>query len=244
MDFIIMFFVGMFAMTLGTLAGGGGLITMPALLLLGIPIHSVVGATKISTTVSSISTFVTVLVKKQITLRESFWILPISLTAGFSGGFIANRLAEDTMYTLAIVLLIFALLTSFLSGINFAGKDVLRPTKISVPGLFGIGLYDGMFGPGQGTLLLYLFGYMRVSYIRAIGFVRLATFSSGFGAAINYIAMGKVIWPITISLTAGAIVGAWIGIIIAERINPQYVKPILRIVTIALIVQLILNSFR
>jgi len=233
----------MLAMTLGTLAGGGGLITVPAMLLMGIPIHSVVGATKISTTTSSIATFVTVLVKKQITFKESWWIIPVSLVSGFMGGFIATRLTESTMYNVAIVLLIFALVISFLSNMDFTGKDTLRPTKIAVPGLFGVGLYDGMFGPGQGTLLLYLFGYMRISYIRAIGFVRLATFSSGFGAAISYIAMGKVIWPISLALTAGAICGAWIGIIIAEKINPKFVKPILRIVTIALIIQLIVNSF-
>ena len=229
-------------MTLGTLAGGGGLITVPVMLLMGIPIHSVIGATKISVTTSSISTFMTVLVKKQITIKESYWIIPVSLVAGYLGGFIATRLTESTMYNVAIVLLIFALLTSFLSGVDFSGKAVLRPTKIAVPGIFGVGLYDGMFGPGQGTLLLYLFGYMRVSYIRAIGFVRLATFSSGIGASISYISMGKVIWPIAIALTIGSISGARIGIAIAEKINPKYVKPILRIVTITLTIQLIINS--
>ena len=86
----------MVAMTLGTLAGGGGLITVPAMLLMGIPIHSVIGAGKISTTVSSFSTFMTVLLKKQITFKESFWIIPISLTGGFTGGFIATRLTEST----------------------------------------------------------------------------------------------------------------------------------------------------
>lgn len=230
-------------MTLGTLAGGGGLITVPAMLLMGIPIHSVIGAGKISTTVSSFSTFITVLLKKQITLKESFWIIPLSLGGGLTGGFIATRLTESTMYIVAVILLIFAFITSFLSKVDFSGEEDLRPTKAAIPGLFGIGMYDGMFGPGQGTLLLYLFGHLRIAYMRAIGFVRLATFSSGFGAAISYIAMGKIIWPIAFALMAGSLSGAQIGVRLAEKLNPRHVKLLLRIVTIALIIQLVVNSF-
>lgn len=242
MDYILIFFIGMAAMTLGTLAGGGGLITLPAMLLMGIPIHSVIGAGKISTTVSSFTTFLTVLLKKQITLKESMWIVPVSLTAGSIGGFVATRLSESTMYTVAVGLLIFAFLTSFLSKVDFSGEELLKPTKTAVPGLFGIGLYDGMFGPGQGTLLLYLFGHLRVSYMRSIGFVRLATFSSGFGAAISFIAMGKVIWPVAFALLAGSLSGAQIGVRLAEKLNPKHVKLLLRFVTIALIIQLIAKS--
>lgn len=243
LDYILLYFIGMLAMTIGTLAGGGGLITVPAMLLMGIPIHSVIGAGKISTTVSSFTTFLTVLLKKQITLKESFWIIPVSLTGGFAGGFVATRLTESTMYNVAIILMIFAFLTSFFSKADFMGNNDLQPTKFGVPGLFGIGLYDGMFGPGQGTLLLYLFNHLRVSYIRAIGFVRLATFSSGFGAAISFIAMGKVIWPVAFALMAGSLSGAQIGVRIAEKLNPRYVKIILRVVTVALIIQLIVNQF-
>lgn len=243
MDYIILFFIGMIAMTIGTLAGGGGLITVPAMLLMGIPIHSVIGAGKISTTVSSFMTFITVLLKRQITLKESSWIIPVSLTGGLIGGFVATRLTEAALYNVAIVLMIFAFLTSFFSKADFAGEKNLQPSKVGVSGLLGIGLYDGMFGPGQGTLLLYLFNHLRISYIRAIGFVRLATFSSGVGGAISFIAMGKVIWPIALVLMAGSISGAQIGVNIAEKLNPRYVKIILRIVTIGLIIQLILNQY-
>ena len=120
MDYIILFGIGLVSMILGTLAGGGGLITMPAMLLMGLPIHSVIGATKISTTSSSFTTFLTVLFKKQITLRESWWILPISLTAGTLGGLAATHIPEASLYKLAIFLLIGAFFTSFLSKADFA----------------------------------------------------------------------------------------------------------------------------
>lgn len=241
MEYVLLYFVGAAAMTLGTLAGGGGLITMPAMLLMGLPIHSIIGAGKISVTVSSFTSFLTVLLKREISMRECYWIIPVALIGGVTGGMIATRLAEGTLYTIAVLLLIFAFVTSFISKADFSGNENLKPSKKALGGLLGIGVYDGMFGPGQGTLLLYLFSHLRVTYIRAIGFVRLANVSSGFGAAISYIAMGKIIWPIVFALMAGSLTGAQIGIRLAQKLNPNYVRYLLRIVTLALLVQLLIN---
>lgn len=238
MEYIILFCIGICATTLGTLAGGGGLINLPVMLILGIPVHSAIGANKVSNTVSSFSSFIYLLKKKEISLKESFWIIPISIGGGISGSFIATRISGEHMYIVAIVLLLFAFIVSFIGKGSFTGKEPLTLNKISVPGLYGIGIYDGLFGPGQGTLMLYLFGYLNIAYIRAVGLVRLATFSSCFGAAITYIATGKIIWPVTLALLLGSLTGAQIGVRIAQKLKPQYVKPILRIVTAALIIQI------
>lgn len=242
MEYISLFFIGAIATTIGTLAGGGGLISLPAMLLLGIPIHSAIGANKVSNTVSSFSSFLFLLKHKQISLRESFWIIPVSLIGGISGGFIATKLSEDNLYILAIILLSFAFITSFIGKGDFDGQEKLKLGKVSVPGLYGIGIYDGLFGPGQGTLMLYLFGHLKVAYIRAVGYVRLATFSSCLGAAITYIAAGKIIWPLTLLLMLGSITGAQTGVRIAEKLKPKFVKPILRVVTVALILQIIVEN--
>ena len=65
--------------------------------------------------------------------------------------------------------------------------------------------------------MMYLFGHLKIAYIRAVGLVRLATFSSCFGAAITYIATGKVIWPVTLALLLGSLTGAQAGVRIAEK---------------------------
>lgn len=242
MEYISLFFIGVIATTIGTLAGGGGLISLPAMLLLGVPIHSAIGANKVSNTVSSFSSFLVLLKHKQISLRESFWIIPVSLIGGISGGLIATMLSADNLYILAILLLTFAFITSFFGKGDFGGQEKLKFGKLSVPGLYGIGIYDGLFGPGQGTLMLYLFGHLKVAYIRAVGYVRLATFSSCFGAAVTYIAAGKIIWPLTLMLMLGSITGAQTGVRIAEKLKPKFVKPILRVVTVALILQIIVEN--
>jgi uncharacterized membrane protein YfcA len=242
MDYLLLYLIGVTATTIGTLAGGGGLISLPTMLLLGMPIHSAIGANKVSNTVSSFSSFFTLYKRKQITLKDSFWLIPISLGGGITGGFIASQISASNLYVLAICLLAFAFLTSFIGKGNFTGENPLKLTRVSGPGLFGIGIYDGLFGPGQGTLMLYLFSYMNIAYVKSVGLVRLATFSSCFGAAISYISSGVIIWPLTLALMAGSITGAQLGVRIAEKIKPQYVKPILRIVTALLILQLVVEN--
>lgn len=243
MDLILMFFIGLCATTLGTLAGGGGLISLPAMLILGVPVHSAIGANKVSNTVSSFSSFYYLIRKKTITLKESVWIIPVSLTGGVTGGYIASRVPDEEMYVVVTVLLMFAFVTSFLGKQEFSGKRPLTINKRSITGLYSIGIYDGLFGPGQGTLMLFLFSYLHISYIRAIGFVRLATFSSCFGAAATYIFAGDIIWPLTIALMLGSVMGAQAGVRIAEKLNPKFVKPLLRIVTVLLIVQIVVTRF-
>lgn len=239
MDFILMFFIGIIATTLGTLAGGGGLISLPAMLLLGMPVHSAIGANKVSNTVSSFSSFYYLIRKQKISLRESFWIVPVSLLGGVAGGFIASSIPAEQMYILVSILLILAFFTSFIGKKGFTGESLLKLKPKSAGGLFGIGIYDGLFGPGQGTLMLFLFSSLDIAYIRAVGFVRLATFSSCLGAAVTYTLAGHIIWSMTIALMLGSVTGAQAGVRIAEKLNPNFVKPLLRVVTLLLIAQII-----
>lgn len=241
MDYLFLFFIGICATTIGTLAGGGGLISLPAMLVMGIPVHSAIAANKVSNTISSLSSFFHLYKEKKLTFKESFWIIPVSMIGGVSGGFIASKIASEDMYVVALCLLVFAFIASFIGKGNFSGDERLKISGKSVTSLYAIGIYDGLFGPGQGTLMFYLFGYLNIAYIRAVGYVRLATFSSCLGAAITYISTGAVIWPVTIALMLGSLTGAQIGVRIAGKLKPNYVKPILRVTTAALVMQIFLE---
>ncbi|GEN46025.1 sulfite exporter TauE/SafE family protein [Alkalibacillus haloalkaliphilus] len=241
LDLVILFFVGLTATILGTLAGGGGLVSLPAMLALGVPVHSAIGANKVTNSISSFVTFLMVLRHKGVTMKEGLKIIPISLGGGVAGGMIASSLPPDLMYKIAIGLLIFAFLFSFISKGDFSGKNHFRFKTRGTPLLFGIGIYDGLFGPGQGTLMFYVFSYMRIAYYRAVGLMRIATFASCFGAAISFIAAGHIIWTITFALIGGSLIGAQVGVRLAGKLNPDHVKPLLRIVTAALIIHIIID---
>ena len=78
-----------------------------------------------------------------------------------------------------------------LGSSDFEGNRPLVVNKKSGLSLFDIGFYDGVFGPGPGTLMMYVLSHIGVSYIRAVGLARIAIFSSCFGASITYIATGN-----------------------------------------------------
>ncbi|RPF53272.1 sulfite exporter TauE/SafE family protein [Aquisalibacillus elongatus] len=243
MDLILLFFIGTIATTLGTMAGGGGLISLPAMLMIGMPVHSAIGANKVSNTLSSLSGFIMIYRQKGVSLQEGFKVIPISLAGGITGGLLAASISEDVLFKIAIGLLVFAFLFSFIGKADFSGQQTFKISFRGTPLLYGIGVYDGVFGPGQGTLMLYLFSYLNIAYYRAVGLVRIATFSSCFGAAISYISTGKIIWPLTFALLIGSLIGAQIGVRLAGKLKPKQVKLLLRIVTAALIINLITEGF-
>lgn len=243
MEYIILYFIGFAATTLGTLAGGGGLISLPAMLLMGLPVHSAIGANKVSNTVSSFSSFFTIYKRKEVTVKEALTVIPISLAGGITGGVIASYLKEEWMIMIAVVLLTFAFITSFFGKADFDGRENFRVTKKSATSLYGIGIYDGVFGPGSGTLALYLYARLKISYLRAVALSRVMVFSSCFGASISYISTGKIIWPLTIALMLGSISGAQLGVSLARKLKQEHVKPILRAVTVLLIMQIVVEYF-
>ncbi len=243
MEYIMLYFIGFAATTLGTLAGGGGLISLPAMLLMGLPVHSAIGANKVANTVSSFSSFFVIYKNKEVTVKEALTIVPLSLTGGITGGVIASFMKEEWMIVIAVVLLTFAFITSFLGKADFDGSESFHVTKKGAASLFGIGIYDGVFGPGSGTLALYVYARMKISYLRAVGLSRIMAFSSCFGASISYISTGKIIWPLTIALMLGSISGAQLGVRLARKLKAKHVKPILRVVTVLLIVQIVVEYF-
>lgn len=243
MEFVIFFTIGIIGNIVGTLVGGGGLISLPTMLLMGLPVHSAIGANKVSNTISSLSSFLVILKKKEVSTKEALLVLIFCLGGGILGGLIASFLSGSALTLIAIILLSFAFVTSFMNTGNFEGTEQFHASKKSGAALIGIGMYDGMFGPGSSTLALYLYASQKIAYIRAIGLARVGVFASCFGSAITYISTGKILWPLTIALMLGSIVGAQFGVRLARKLKTKHVKPLLRLVTVLLVVQMIVDYF-
>ena len=242
--FFILFIVGFIGNLIGTLAGGGGLITLPTMLLLGMPIHSSIGANKVSNTVSTFSNVVASLLRKDVQLQEVKWLVLFCLTGGLFGGFLASAFSETTLQWIAIILLIFAFIVSFIGKTDFGDKQsVTLSPKLSAL-LFGIGTYDGLFGPGSGTLVLYSFANAKLQYYKAVVYGRVCIFATCLGAAIVYIANGHIIWTDTLALMIGSIIGSQFGMKLAKKVSSKQAKILLRCITTLLIVQLILEMIK
>lgn len=224
---------------IGTLVGGGGIITLPIMMLMGVPVHSAIGANKVSNTVSAFSSFYSIFRRKEISWQELRPVFVVSLIGGKIGGLIASLMSSNTLTLLAILLLGFALVMSFIGGADFGDQFAFTMNRKNGAILLGVGIYDGMFGPSSNTLALYTYAYEKIAYLKAVALTRVGVFAMCSGAAVTYIATGKIAWPMTLALMAGSIIGAQIGIRLARKVNASQVKVLLRGITIVLMLQLV-----
>lgn len=236
---VILFFVGLAQRFIGTLAGSGGLISFPAMLLLGVPVHATIAANKLSTTVGTFSNFLILVKEGKVNLKQLVQIAPFALAGGAAGGIIASLLSDQILKTIAVVLLCFAFLLAFLKKPRAETEFHGKLSNKMYASFFGTSVYNGGFGPGQGTLLMYLLFYEGVPYLSAIGLNQISTFVSGAAAAVVFISAGDMIWQIALPLTVGSMFGAQISIRVAHKLSRRHVQWLLRIITFLLIIQLI-----
>lgn len=233
--------VGFLSHLISALVGGGGLISLPTMLLMGVPIHSAIAADKFGAAISTLLTSIQSIRKKEIQLSEVTILLLIGFISGFAGGFVANELSSQFLNYVAISLMTFAFCMSFFSS-NFFGDYLQITNKKKVyPLLFGVGFYDGIFGPGSSTLSIYVLSSDRLQYFKAVTLTRLSLLAWCSGALVSYISSGVMIWSIAFSIMAGAILGGFAGVYLSKRINVKYIKHVLRLMTLIIIIQLILK---
>jgi len=239
----ILIVVGFVATFIGTLSGSGGMINFPIMLLLGVPVHSAIASNKFANMFSSFSSFFVLLRKNDTKLTPYFMSGAISLTGGICGGLIASSISRENLTVIALILLTGALFLTFVKTKKEADPEneiqQLPPAKY--PYLFGIGAYDGMFGPGQGTLQMQLFLRNGFTYLRTVSFTRFNTFLSCTGAVFTYLWAGHYMWEVAIPLTIGSICGAQAAIKLAPKLKTKQVTILMRTVTVLLILQLIIQ---
>ncbi|MDR7072070.1 sulfite exporter TauE/SafE family protein [Fictibacillus barbaricus] len=237
----ILLIVGFAATFVGTLAGSGGMINFPIMLLLGVPVHSAIAANKFANMFSSFSSFFVLIRKSNTKLTPYLFSGILSLTGGISGGLIASSISRDHLTIIALVLLCGALFLTFVKTKKDANaeNEVIRLPARLYPYLYGIGAYDGMFGPGQGTMQMQLFLRNGFSYLQTVSFTRFNTFLSCTGAVFTYFFAGHYMWNVAIPLTIGSICGAQMAVRLAPKLNTKQVTILMRTVTVFLILQLI-----
>ncbi|RIW29503.1 sulfite exporter TauE/SafE family protein [Bacillus salacetis] len=237
--FFILLITGFFTSMIGTIAGSGGLIGMPVMLLAGLPVHSAIATSKFSNTLSSFSSFFYLLRKRKVHWQEALSILPFAFGGGLAGGLTAGLLTKTAMEIIAVCLLIAAFFIGFLKKPESTNEHQSASMKRTGPFLAAIGFYDGMFGPGQATLLMHTFINKGVSYIRAIAFTRFQTFVSCSAAFLAYLFNGHFIWQAGIAFCLGSIAGAQTAVRFADKVPLRTARAILNTMTLILIIQIL-----
>lgn len=226
------------------IAGGGGLILVPALFAVfpNAPPALLLGTNKLS---SIAGTFVA-------TLRYGFavpidWksILPAALCAGVGALAGAQTVAaldpailRPLIVGLLIVVAVYTLLRPGL-GAGAQEADSLQQPKWLLPVLAALaGFYDGFFGPGAGSFMIFgLVRWFGYDFLRAAAAAKVLNFSTNLGAVLLFAATGNIMYLVAIPLAACSIAGALVGSHLAIRKGAPLIRAAFLLVVMALIVK-------
>ncbi len=239
-----------FAGFIDSIAGGGGLIQLPALLI-GLPkseTAEVLGTNKLSSIFGTSTA--AALYRKQIKPDPKV-LLAMGLPAllGSAGGaMLASKIPTSSMRPMVLVLLIIvAVYTWFKPDLGkFENLRHLPKRRVQIAAVAGvvIGFYDGIFGPGTGSfLMLILVASLGYAFITASAIAKVVNVATNVGAIFVFGINGAVIWQIGIIMGVANISGAVFGARLAIKGGSTLVRKVFLIVTVALIVKVGIATF-
>lgn len=239
-----------FAGFIDSIAGGGGLIQLPALLI-GLPnsdTAEVLGTNKLSSIFGT--TTAAALYRKQIKPDPKVLIamgLPAFLGSA-GGAVLASKIPTSSMRPMVLVLLIaVAIYTWFKPDLGkFENLRHQPRRRVQIAAFAGavIGFYDGIFGPGTGSfLILILVASLGYAFITASAIAKVVNVATNVGAILVFGLHGAVIWQIGIIMGIANISGAVVGARLAIKGGSTLVRKVFLLVTIALIVKVGIATF-
>jgi uncharacterized membrane protein YfcA len=228
-----------------SIAGGGGLIVIPALLWAGVPALHALGTNKLQ------SVFGTAVALRNYWRSGLVEWRPNRLTVilVFSGaviGALIVQLIRPRILDLVIPLLLVAAALYILLSPRMTDEDAHHRVSSAGYAPIGaaIGLYDGFFGPGAGTFytttLVALRGY---GLTKATALTKLVNLTSAAASLMLFALGGHLLWLLGLCMAVGAMVGGWIGSHSALRLGARLIRPLLVIISLSLTAKLLWGYF-
>lgn len=245
MDPLVLFALGGVGLVAGfvdAIAGGGGLIALPAILSAGLSPVAALATNKLQSVVGTTIAAATFWRKGFFSLRQMIVPVIATFVGSFAGAFSVKQLDTSILSSaVPVALVLIALYFLFAPRLTDADRAARLPFAVFVP-IFGfvIGFYDGLFGPGTGSFLtIALVGLFGLGMTRAAGNTKLLNATSNYAALAMFIPSGDVVWPVALAMAVGQIAGGYLGALTGIRFGAQVIRPLVVVVSIALALRLL-----
>jgi uncharacterized membrane protein YfcA len=228
-----------------SIAGGGGLLTLPALLLAGLDPIVALGTNKVQASAASVSATIAFARRGLIDGRTAAPFVASAALASLIGAFCISLLPRSWLETLVpILLILFAFYFALSPRISEHGGDPrLSPRIFALTLIPLVGFYDGVFGPGAGTFYMMAFvTFLRFGIVRATGYTKAANAASNLGSLAFFAVRGGIVWPLGLAMACGAFLGAQIGARLAMRLGARLIRPLLVTVSSLMAARLLLRD--
>ncbi|URZ14535.1 sulfite exporter TauE/SafE family protein [Clostridium felsineum] len=230
-----------------SIAGGGGLISIPAYIFAGIPIHFAIGTNKMSSCMGTIISTYRYAKDGYIKLKLGLLSAICALIGSPIGATLSLKISDRYF---KILMLIILPITAFYVLNRRSLKDNkeisinYKTYGICMIIAFILGIYDGFYGPGTGTfLILLLTGVAKLSLNTSAGTTKAINLASNIAGLITFIISGKVL--LVLGITAGifSILGNYIGAGYFTKSGVKIVRPVIMIVVAVFFVKILLELF-
>ncbi|MCL2094368.1 MAG: TSUP family transporter [Treponema sp.] len=228
-----------------SIAGGGGLISLPAYLLAGLPIHNAHGTNKFTASMGTAMAAVNYMRSRKVDYPAALAGGLCALGGAWAGTSIALAMSPRLLQLCLVIILPLAgvFILSRRGREEGAPREALSPVKkIIFSALAGlvIGCYDGFFGPGTGMFLTIAFSTLvRLELIRAAGTARVINLSSNLASMLTWLRGGHIIFSLAIPGMICAIAGGYVGSRLAIRVGQKLIRRVLVVVAILLFIRIL-----
>jgi uncharacterized membrane protein YfcA len=230
-----------------SIAGGGGLLLVPSLLLAGVPPHMALGTNKFASSLGTSTAIFNFIRSGLVLWRVAGAGILFALVGSFAGSRAVLEMAPEPLgrlIALVLPLAIFATLSPK-KGRYHATEFSRRDLWVKTPAIcFAIGFYDGFLGPGTGSFLILAFhAFLKIDLVHASATAKIFNFASNIGAFAVFALAGSVDWRIGLPLAGANILGNWLGSRLAIRKGGGLVRKLLAVSLSILLASLIWKYF-
>ncbi len=235
---------GFTAAFIDAMVGGGGAISIPALLIAGLPPHAALGTNKLAASGSSFTATVQYARAGTLLPKVCLIMAPASALGAIVG--VEAILALDPSLVEGLVILLMGAMTVYvLWRKEFGEEDRFEEPGRGVLALgtalgFLIGAYDGFLGPGSGSFFIFmLIGVTGFGFVRAAGHGRVLNLGANLAALAYFWINGHVLVFEGLAMGAGMLAGAWLGARAGIRHGSTWLKPLFVVITLVMMARLL-----
>jgi len=234
-----------FAGWIDAVSGGGGLVQIPALLILlpGASPAQILATNKVSSICGTSVAATTYYRRVRPDLRTALPMAGIAMVGAALGALCASFISVDVFRPLVLILVVlvggYVLLHPQVGEVQSLRWTGRRHHVAAAAGGLGLGFYDGIFGAGTGTFLLFLLvGLLGYSFLQGSATARIVNLATNIGALAVFAAQGAPMWRVGLVMGACNVAGGWLGAHTAIRRGSRFVRAVFLVVVAALAVRL------
>ncbi|MEJ6477320.1 MAG: TSUP family transporter [Octadecabacter sp.] len=225
-----------------SIAGGGGLITLPILVIAGAPPLTAIATNKVQGVFGAATAAFTYARGGHVNLRRQWKAALIAFAAAIIGALLTSSLPTEVIrFGLPVLLIGIALFFALKPGLNDLDRTArLTPLAFTLTLVPLIGFYDGLIGPGAGSF--YMIGFVALAgygVLKATAHTKLINFASNFGGIVAYAIVAQPWWFVGLAMGAAQMAGAYVGSRLAMRNESRLIKPLVVIAATALALKLV-----